>query len=1193
MYLKKELCELIKTDESIFDFIQEGSLDGLWYWDLENPENEWMNAKFWTVLGYNPYEMPHEKSAWQNIINQDDLKAAIDNFTKYCENPNHPYDQTVRYTHKNGSIVWIRCRGLVIRDQNGKTIRMLGAHHNITENLLSSELNSTLVNMLDIAPGSISIHDKEGMFLFANQKTCEIHGYTPSEFMALNVHELDVPESEALLAERFELIAKQGYATFEVEHYRKDKTTFPLEVFAKAVNWQGKPAVFSIATDITERKKNEQELVIAKEKAEESEERFKALHNASFGGIAIHDKGIILECNQGLSDMTGYSLDELIGMNGLLLIAPEYREMVMDKIATGYEKSYEAFGLRKNEDVFPMRLEGRNIPYKGKNIRTVEFRDITESKQAEMKLVIAKEKAEESEEKYKLLYDSNQMPISIFETDSLNFLSVNNAMSKKYGYTKEEFLTMTILDIRPDSEIEKVKQAVKVIDEGLVNAGIYLHKKKNGEIIQVEIIRCEIVFEGKRAKLVFAHDVTDRLKMEQDLIAANITLKESEERMASAFNYASIGMAFVSPDGRWLKVNPAIPAMLGYTEAELLSKTFQDITHPDDLSKDLDNVRQMLEGTISTYQMEKRYFHKSGSIIWVLLSVSLVHNHEGKPLHFISQIQDITEPKQAQEALRKSEAIKHTMVSNIGDVIVIIDQNGINKYKSQNITKLFGWKPEELVGKSTWDNVHPDDLEAAQKFLGAIAKEPNASGTTELRYKRNDGNYVWIEITVVNLFHDKDIQGMLGNYHDISERKNAEQELIKAKEKAEESDRLKTAFLANMSHEIRTPMNGILGFADLLKEPGLTGDKQQAFISIIEKSGQRMLNIINDIVDISKIESGLMKLDIKESNINEQIEYAYTFFKPEAEAKGIKLSFRNSLPAKEAVIKTDREKVFAILTNLVKNAIKYTPEGSIELGYVSTGSASQTPDKMVGEQGRTQVGEHSRTQVGEQGRTPELQFYVKDNGIGIPKDRQLDIFERFIQADISDKMARQGAGLGLSISKAYVEMLGGKIWVESDPDGKSTGLGSTFYFTLPYNPEPAKETIDLPIASSEKNDAIRKLKILVAEDEEISEMLIVNYVKMLGKEILKVRTGIKAVEVCRNNPDIDLILMDISMPEMGGYEATRQIREFNKDVIIIAQTAYGLSGDRDKSIDSGCNDYIAKPINKNELQAMIQKYFGK
>ena len=242
--------------------------------------------------------------------------------------------------------------------------------------------------------------------------------------------------------------------------------------------------------------------------------------------------------------------------------------------------------------------------------------------------------------------------------------------------------------------------------------------------------------------------------------------------------------------------------------------------------------------------------------------------------------------------------------------------------------------------------------------------------------------------------------------------------LIRANKQATENDNLKSAFLANMSHEIRTPMNSILGFTDLLKEPGLKSEKQQKYIKIIEKSGARLLNTINDIVDISKIQSGQVKVNLSETNINKQIEKIYNFFKPEADNKGINFVYKNSLPTKEAYFLTDCEKIYTVLIHLVKNAIKYTDKGSIEFGYGGIKSAT------------------SRTQ---------LLFFVKDTGIGVPKNRQEAIFENFVQADIEDKRAHQGNGLGLSITKAYVELLEGKIWAESDE-----GKGAKFYFTLPY-----------------------------------------------------------------------------------------------------------------------------------------------
>jgi len=384
-------------------------------------------------------------------------------------------------------------------------------------------------------------------------------------------------------------------------------------------------------------------------------------------------------------------------------------------------------------------------------------------------------------------------------------------------------------------------------------------------------------------------------------------------------------------------------------------------------------------------------------------------------------------------------------------------------------------------------------------------------------------------------------------------RKQTLDELLVAKEHAEESDRLKSAFLANMSHEIRTPMNGILGFAGLLKEPGLTGEEQEKYIGIIEKSGARMLNIINNIVSISKIESGQMEVSYSKTDVNQQMEYIYTFFKPEADRKKIILKLETSLTAEDAIIYSDKEKITAILVNLTNNALKFCDTGSVVFGCNMKGKV--------------------------------LEFFVKDTGIGIPVLRQQAVFDRFIQADISDIRAFQGAGLGLSISKAYVEMLGGSISLDSEE-----GRGSMFTFTIPCTLEDEttglKKPVFLPVAEEPQP---AKLNILIAEDDDTSGILISMAVRNLYKEIFSATTGAEAVEICRNNPAIDVILMDIKMPVMDGYSATREIRRFNKKVVIIAQTAYGLSGDKKKALEAGCDDYIAKPYSNQALRTLLNE----
>jgi signal transduction histidine kinase/CheY-like chemotaxis protein len=390
-------------------------------------------------------------------------------------------------------------------------------------------------------------------------------------------------------------------------------------------------------------------------------------------------------------------------------------------------------------------------------------------------------------------------------------------------------------------------------------------------------------------------------------------------------------------------------------------------------------------------------------------------------------------------------------------------------------------------------------------------------------------------------------------------------ELFHAKEKAEESDRLKSAFLANMSHEIRTPMNGILGFAELLKEPGLMGETQNEYIKIIEKSGSRMLNIINDIVDISKIESGLMKVSLSRINLNKLLEEIFAFFKPEADKKSIELRLIKSLPEDESIIHTDCDKLYAILNNLIKNSLKFTSTGHIEFGYRVLKTLDLSENQNVD--------------------YLQIQFFVKDTGIGIPKERQNAIFERFIQADIEDKMARQGAGLGLTISRAYVELMDGKIWVKSFPE-----KGTIFYFNLSFK---AAGNVGITDQKTDSSQDLRihipKLKILIVEDDENSELLLTKMVRSFSREVLIVRNGIDAVNKCRENPDLDLLLLDIQLPELNGYKACAEIRKFNKDVVIIAQTAFALTGDNRKALHSGCTDYLTKPFNSAKLREVIIK----
>lgn len=506
--------------------------------------------------------------------------------------------------------------------------------------------------------------------------------------------------------------------------------------------------------------------------------------------------------------------------------------------------------------------------------------------------------------------------------------------------------------------------------------------------------------------------------------------------------------------------------------------------------------------------------------------------------------------KEAEELLKKSELKYRQLFDDdlTGDYIATVD--GKTLLANPALARIFGYDSVNELMKVNLASLYKNP-EERDEFLNFLRKNKKIE-QFEREFILRDGRVISTIENVVGEFDENgELVNIKGYLFDNTERKKAELNLIKAKEKAEESDRLKTAFLTNMSHEIRTPMNGILGFTSLLKKPDLTGEKQQDYIQIIEESGARMLNTINDIIDISKIESGLIDVINLETNINEQIEHIYTFFSAEAQEKGLTFLYKNTLPKEEANLITDKEKLLRILTNLVKNAIKFTDTGSIEFGYNKKDNC--------------------------------YEFFVKDTGIGIPRNKHAVIFERFIQADISDTRAYDGSGLGLSITKAYIEMLGGRIWLESEEN-----KGSTFYFIIPCNIE-QKEKNGLSNKAVIGNPAllIKNLKVLIAEDNEISRIYLAEILIENCKEILYAKTGAEAIKKCTLNPDIDLILMDIQMPVIDGHEATREIRKFNKDVVIIAQTAFGLIGDRKKALEAGCNDYISKPIDPNKLNMII------
>lgn len=392
---------------------------------------------------------------------------------------------------------------------------------------------------------------------------------------------------------------------------------------------------------------------------------------------------------------------------------------------------------------------------------------------------------------------------------------------------------------------------------------------------------------------------------------------------------------------------------------------------------------------------------------------------------------------------------------------------------------------------------------------------------------------------------------------ELAERKKIEEELYKAKEKAEESDRLKSAFLANMSHEIRTPMNGIIGFSEMLLEPNLSPEIREKYAKVVVNSGEQLLSIVNDILDISRIEAEKVEINKEVININHLFDELKEFFTIKTSKKNLKLFVEKGLDDIDCYFYTDKIKLKQVLNNLISNAIKFTESGHVKVGY------SLTENKT------------------------EILFFVEDTGIGINPEIQPKIFDRFRQAELDVTRQYGGTGLGLSISEKLITLLGGEIWVDSEP-----GKGSTFYFQVPFDSLPIRDINEKAKKSGEKKESVLEGKstILIAEDEEVNYLFIKEMLKQSGVKLMCAKNGREAIEICSDRPEIDLVLMDIKMPIVNGYDATKEIKKIRPDLPIIAQTAYALSGDEEKAIAAGCDDYISKPIKQDLLIAKLNKF---
>jgi PAS domain S-box-containing protein len=679
---------------------------------------------------------------------------------------------------------------------------------------------------------------------------------------------------------------------------------------------------------------------------------------------------------------------------------------------------------------------------------------------------------------------------------------------------------------------------------------LYEGVRADGENIWLEARVSPLYENGKIVgTLSFEQNVTERKKAEE-------LLKHNEEKYRTLFeaNIDGISIFFANPDNslsNFVEVNDAAANMLGYTRREFLQLSPIDLEDIVDQKIILDRQMKLMKKGFINFVTELN--HKDGSKRTVDMTTNAIRFDNRFALMNI--VRDITEKKKAEEILvQYSKQLKEAMelgrlswweldcISNI----VTFDMSTIISFDIEiNGTTLF----TDFLAL-----VHPDDREPMIQTMSRHMLGETDYFKFEYRINTSYGDYKWLyDVARVTKRDDSGnpltIAGMV---MDISERKRFEQDIIEARDKAEQNDKLKTSFLQNISHEIRTPLNGILGFSALLKESDdIDPEERNEYIDIIISSSIRLLGIIDDVLEMSRLSSGIIKCHNTEFSIDEIIKYFSQVYSSKIQYKNLKFIITATPESKTQTILMDKDKLFQILTNLFNNAIKFTSHGEIEFAISMKNS--------------------------------NLVLAVRDTGIGIIEEYIGNIFDRFWQYEAFSRTTYGGTGLGLSISKELANTIDVEIGVNSQ-----YGSGSTFSIIIPgkyimNNPD------DKPVNETSEKSTIdlSDKSILVVEDEVTNYIYLEKLLDREKAEIFWVENGLDAVEIAKRM-DFDLILMDIKLPIMDGIEATRQIKQFKPNMVIVAQTAYTTPEDRTRALKAGCDDFISKPMRKDDLYKILK-----
>ena len=1103
-----------------------GNVPGLIYRCKNDPNwtMEYVSQGCLNLTGYQPDEMIGNRTvSFGEIIVEEYRDLLWEQWQKVLEEGS-VFQGEYQIRTADGKEKWVWEQGSGIYNGDGELVALEGIVMDIsdrkeTEDELkaSKEYNRTLFNLTSIG---LVLTTLDGQLVDLNPAMLKIIGYSRKEALKMTYWDLTPSFYREQEEEQLERLSHLGhFGPYEKEYIHKDGHLIPVKLKGQILEQKGVKYIWASVENITEQKQAEKARM-------ESESLLKEAQRIGRMGHYVLD---ISTGKWTSSEM----LDQLFGINAgeeksietwLGLILPEYRKIIETYLweeVLGQCKPFDkVYPVRRKNDQEVRWLRGIGVLELDDSGEPVKMfgviQDITEDKSAEEALI-------ESQQKYKYLFHSNPHPMWIYDLETFRFLEVNNAAVNHYGFSKSEFLSMTIKDIRPE---EDVPQLIDDLDrhEGDYDwAGEWRHRKKNGEMISVAISSHRLSFNDRAARLVLATDVTERNK-------ALEALHESEERYRTLFNNNHAVMLLIDKiSGAIIDANQAAVEFYGWSYDELTVMNISDIntlsqeeikeklqqidytTHnhyefkhrladlttcdvevfsgpivlrgkpmvhaivhdvtprkkaeemlltlsvaveqsptsfvitgadgliqyvnprfssltgydPEDVKGR--NPRIMNPGHLSKEDFEAMWAalrkgqewkgeflnrKKNGQHYWENVNISPIVNDNGEITQYIVIMEDVTDKKNAENELRKSEASLREAqeIARMGDWE--FDLITETMHSSENCNKIFGLEPEKIRHSylDFLDRLLPDDQYLVRKLYERLSAEKRMI-EEEIRIILPGGQQRWLNNRIVPVIENGVCTKLKGVVMDITDYKRMESALLKAKERAEEGDKLKSAFLANISHEIRTPMNAIVGFSNLLEDQ-IAREEREQFVRIINSNADHLLNIIDDVMAVSRLDTESIPVKESQFSPSELMEDLHLSFRREVRNKPITMVKKIPTGVGTNSFVGDREKIRQVMSSFLSNAIKYTHQGTIEIGY------SFEPNRV--------------------------RFFVNDTGMGVRKEEQKKIFERFYRTVSAQKQAIGGTGLGLSIAEGLVHLMGGQIGVESVPD-----KGSEFYFTLP------------------------------------------------------------------------------------------------------------------------------------------------